>query len=204
MTQTELFNDLRYHTDYKKVGRDLDYFVEVLHDDKKIRVKFQESHSVTDWILNFVFPIIPVLIHGKLYNIAIGWWLSWYSGREIVLHEIYTAIAENPDYEIEICGYSFGGAISQICGIELYERLKIKSTLITFGSPRPLFGLCALWAKRCFKSVTQYAYWNDIVTWCPPIFLYFTVKNKRIGKFNLKELFHPTESHQAYEREELY
>lgn len=104
-----------------------------------------------------------------------------------------------------ICGYSFGGAIAQICGIGVYENFGVKSNLITFGSPKPLFGLISkLKAKRCFNSVIQYAHRSDIVTYAPPLIGYYNVKTKRIGKFSFKGLFNPLTYHQIYDDENLY
>lgn len=203
MKQTELFNKLRT-TQYKTVGKDLQYLIEIDESEKKIRVMFQESHSTIDWILNFLFPIIPIMVHGTMYNFAIGWYSSWYSGRDFVIAELFDMMKLHLDFSVEICGYSFGGAIAQLCGIQLYEETGLKADLITFGSPKPLFGLCKLWSMRCFNKVTQYANKSDIVTYCPPLPFYFHVKNKRIGKFSIKDLFNPEKSHQAYDQESLY
>jgi hypothetical protein len=149
--------------------------------------------------------LFPTVIGGCPYWFSIGWWTSWESARKLILHCILSEIEKHKDYKIEICGFSFGGAIAQLCGIEIFEATGIKSDLITFGSPKPLFNFFSkLKAKRCFNTVTQYAHWSDVVTWCPPLIGYHTVKNTRLGKFSLKGLFDVYKYHQIYSDESIY
>lgn len=204
MRPNELFNYLR-NVEYRTLGADLQYMIEENDNEKVIRVMFQESSSKLDWFWNFLIPIVPAIINKKPYWFSKGWISSWKSGRHIVMEYLRVFIRANPNYRVEVCGYSFGGAIAQICGIEIYEKFGIKSDLITFGSPSPLFGIITkLMAKRCFNSVQQYAHKSDIVTYCPPFPFYFSVKNKRLGKFSFKELFNPLKWHQIYSDETIY
>lgn len=205
MKPNELFNYIR-NVEYHTLGADLQYKIDVDDNEKVIRVMFQESSSKLDWFLNFLIPIVPAIINKKPYWFSRGWRLSWNSGRYIIMEHLRLFIRSYcPEYRVEVCGYSFGGAIAQICGIEIYEKFGIKSDLITFGSPSPLFGIITkLMAKRCFNSVQQYAHRNDIVTYCPPIPFYFSVKSKRLGKFSFKGLFNPITYHQIYNDEKLY
>lgn len=204
MKPNELFKHLR-NVDYINVGKKLDYFLETDDKNKIIRVMFQESKQKLDWFFNFLFMLFPTVIGGCPYWFSIGWWTSWESARKLILHCILSEIEKHKNYKIEICGFSFGGAIAQLCGIEVFEATGMKSDLITFGSPKPLFNFFTkLKAKRCFNSVTQYAHWSDIVTWCPPLFGYHTVKNTRLGKFSLKGLFDVYKYHQIYSDETIY
>lgn len=204
MKPWEVFNKLRA-VSYLKIGTDFDWCIEVDDKMQTIRVMFQESSSVIDWILNFVFMIIPVVIGGCPYWFTLGWWISWCSGKELVLNAVMTEINKHPKYTVYCNGYSFGGAIAQICGVEIYERCGIKTHLETFGAPKPIFGfLSKLLVKRCFASVNQWAHWCDIVTWCVPLPGYHQVKNNRIGKFNFFNLFKPVVYHQCYYNPDLY
>lgn len=204
MKPNELFNYLR-KVEYHTLGADLQYKIEVDDNEKVIRVMFQESSSKLDWFLNFLIPIVPAIINKKPYWFSRGWRLSWNSGRYIIMEYLRLFITHNPGYRIEVCGYSFGGAIAQICGIEVYENFGIKSDLITFGSPSPLFGIITkLMAKRCFNSVQQYAHRSDLITYAPPLIGYCSVKNKRLGKFSFKNLFNPIVYHQIYNDETIY
>lgn len=97
------------------------------------------------------------------------------------------------------------GAESIVAGIELYKRTKIKADVITFGSPMPLFFFYSKFLARLFLgNVTQYAHWSDFVTYCPPLLGYHNVKVKRLGKFNIKDLFNPGTFHMIYDEPELY
>lgn len=204
MKPNELFKHLR-DINYNSVGKKLDWSIEIYKTENKIRVMFQESRQKLDWFFNFLFMLFPVVIGWCPYWFSVGWWASWKSGRNLIIRSITDVIIEHPKYKVEICGFSFGGAIAQICGIEIYEATGIKSDLITFGSPKPLFNFFTkLKAKRCFNSITQYAHWSDIVTWCPPLIGYHTVKNIRLGKFNFKDLLNPKKYHQIYNQEEIY
>lgn len=204
MRPYNLFNHLR-SVDYHTTGKNLDWRIEVDNVENKIRVMFQESNQNSDWFFNFCFPFSLTIIGGMPYIFSSGWWICWCSSKELILHTIMKCWVKYPDYEIEICGYSFGGAIAQICGVEVYERLGIKPSLITFGSPKPFFLLWSKFmARRCFKSITQYAHRSDIVTWCVPLPSYFTVKNTRLGKFNIKDLFNPLVYHQIYGEKSIY
>lgn len=204
MKPNELFKHLR-DVKYNSVGKKLDWCIEIDKTENKIRVMFQESRQKLDWFFNFLFMLFPVVIGGCPYWFSIGWWISWESCRKLILQAIISKWLEFPDYVIEICGFSFGGAVAQLCGIEVFEATGIKSDLITFGSPKPLFNFFTkLKAKRSFNSVTQYAHWSDIVTWCPPLFGYHTVKNIRLGKFSLKGLFDVYKYHRIYSDETIY
>ena len=137
MKPNKLFKHLR-NVNYINIGKKLDYFLEIDDEEKIIRVMFQESKQKLDWFFNFLFMLFPTVIGGCPYWFSIGWWTSWESARKLILHCILSEIEKHKDYKIEICGYSFGGAIAQICGIEIFEATGIKSDIITFGSPKPL------------------------------------------------------------------
>lgn len=204
MKPWDLFNKLR-HVPYIKVGKDLDFFIFSDDSEKIIHVMFQESSSTLDWIINFLFPIVPAIIGGSPYWVALGWWLSWSSARELVMQSIGCEILNHPDYEVRCEGFSYGGAVAQICGIEVFERFGVKPTLETFGAPKPLFTLWSkLMARRCYKSIRQWANWSDIVTWCIPLPGYYHVGSDRVGKFSLKGLFDPWTEHQRYKDPALY
>lgn len=204
MKPNELFNHIR-NINYINVGKKLSWYIETDDKEKVIRVMFQESKQKLDWFFNFLFMIFPVIIGSCPYWFSVGWWTAWESGRNLILYSIIDKIVERPKYKVQVCGFSLGGAIAQICGIEIFETIGIKSDLITFGSPKPLFNFFTkLKARRCFNSITQYAHWSDIVTWCIPLIGYHNVKNIRLGKFNFKDLFNPKKYHQIYNQEEIY
>lgn len=204
MKPWELFNKLR-SVPYFKIGKDLDFYIYCNDEEKTIHVMFQESASKLDWIINFLFPIIPAIVGGCPYWFTLGWWMSWCSGKDLVMQAVGYEILKHPSYEVRCEGFSYGGAVAQICGVEIYERFGIKPVLETFGAPKPLVSLWSKFmARRCFKKIKQWANWSDIVTWCVPLFGYYHVGSNRIGKFSLKGLFNPEVEHQRYKEPELY
>ena len=197
----ELFNHI-WKTDYNKSGFDLDWKVEVDGTEKKVRLLFCPSNSTKDWVVN-IAGFIPVLRFPLFY--CLGWKTVFDGCKELIMEELIREINLHKDYSVEICGHSYGGAESIVAGIELYKRTKIKADVITFGSPMPLFFFYSKFLARFFLgNVTQYAHWSDFVTYCPPLLGYHNVKVKRLGKFNIKDLFNPGTFHMIYDEPELY
>ena len=201
MKPWELFNHI-WKVDYKKSGFDLDWLVEVDDDEKKVRVLFCPSNSNKDWFIN-IAGFLPVV---KFPFLMCWGWKSVFDGcKGLILEELLREINLHPDYTVEICGHSYGGAVSIICGIELCKVSGIKADVITFGAPMPLFLLWSKFLSRAYLgNVVQYAHWSDCVTYWPPILGFHQVKAKRIGKFSFKGLFHSEVYHMSYGEKKLY
>lgn len=123
----------------------------------------------------------------------------------MILEEVVREYNTHKGYTVEICGHSYGGAMSVIAGIELYKQTRIKADVITFGSPMPLFLFTSkLIARYSLSTVTQYAHRSDIVTYVPPFIGYHNVKIVRLGKFSIKNIFNPSVYHMIYDDESLY
>ncbi len=201
MKPWELF-DLIWKIDYNESGFDIDWRVMVFEDEKKIRLFFQPSSSIKDWIVN-IAGFLPIFKFPLFYTM--GWKLAFNSVKSLILEELIRTINMNKGFTVEICGHSYGGAMSIDAGIELYKKTRIKADIITFGAPKPLFLFYSkLLAKLFLGKVTQYAHWSDCVTYCPPLIGYHNVKVKRLGKFKIKDLFHPEIYHTIYDEESLY
>ena len=77
MKPNELFNYLKSikHDEYITAGDDVQYLVRTFHDEKRIRLIFEESCGKTDWKNNFNFPIKPyknqenVLCSGRFFGL---------------------------------------------------------------------------------------------------------------------------------------
>lgn len=201
MKPHELYKHI-WEVEYNKNGFDLDWKIETDHNEKKVRILFQPSMSVKDWIVNiggalpvFEFPIF----------LCMGWNGVFDYCKKTIFTELMEHYNANPGYTIEICGHSYGGSMSVVAGIEIYKKFKIKSDVITFGAPAPLFLFTSkLVAKKYLGKVEQYAHWSDFVGYCPPFIGYHNVTVKKIGKFNLKQLFNPLVTHMIYDQESLY
>ena len=184
---------------------DYNWCVKVINDEKTIYVFTQYSTSIKDWIVNFLFFLIPQIRRWYLYFTCMGWQGAFNSCKEIVMNEVLTAMNTFPDYKIVCCGHSYGGAASVLVGIEIFFASGRKPDLITFGAPKPLFFFITRCITRLFfNKVTQYAHKSDIVSYLPPFIGYWNIKVIRIGKFSLKGLFQPYIYHQCYGDETLY
>ena len=116
MKPSELFKLIR-DSEYITIGDAVDFVIKVFDDEKTIRLLFEESTSLRDWKNNFNFPIKP------------------YKNQENdeIMENLINSYKVYPDYRIEICGWSYGGAISLLAAEDFYYRTKIKPDVITFG-----------------------------------------------------------------------
>ena len=207
MKPNELFNYLKSikHDEYITSGDDVQYLVRTFHDEKRIRLMFEESCGKTDWKNNFNFPIKPYKYQENVLWYARGWAKAYKSCNDEIMKMLLQAHNENPDYEIEICGWSYGGAMSLIAVEDFYYRYKIKSIVTTFGAPKPLFGCkTRKTVLNCCKEVKQYAHRNDCVPLMPPLPGYCMGNKIKVGKKKLFGLFHPDIYHCIYGDESLY
>lgn len=184
---------------------DYDWCVRVINEEKTIYVFTKFSTTIKDWIINFLFFIIPQVRRWYLYFTCLGWQSAFNSCKEIMMNQVLMAMNTFPDYKVVCCGHSYGGAGSVLVGIEIFFASGKKPDLITFGAPKPLvFIMSKLIGRLFFRNVKQYAHRSDLVTYLPPLPGYWNLKVQRIGKFSLKGLFHPEIYHVSYGDETLY
>lgn len=70
--------------------------------------------------------------------VAKGWADAYKSANDLIMEKLISVL--KPDYNVEICGWSYGGAVALLAAEDFYFRTKIKPDVITFGAPKPLFG----------------------------------------------------------------
>jgi hypothetical protein len=205
MKPYEIYN-LIWKTKYRKNGFDLDWEVLRFDDEKKIRLLFQPSMSVKDWLVNLLgfFPV-PKIVRFRIMFFCFGWKSVYDACSTLILEEVIREYNEHPDYEIEICGHSYGGAMSIIAGIDLFKKTAVKANIVTFGAPRTLFFVISkLFSRKCFNKVEQYVFRSDLVPYCPPFLFYHHCKVVKLGKFKIKDFFNPLYSHFAYGDKTIY
>lgn len=188
MKYEKLFN-LIEDTEYETVGIDVQYQIKKI--DGILYLLFQESTSKKDWEINFDFP---VKVYKKQENTILahrGFVKAWKSCNDIIMDNFIKAITDEYKMinKIVIAGWSYGGAMAQLAAEDLHFRTHIKPVLITYGSPKILFGRKP---KKYFtscidKESKQFANRSDLVTKVPPF--YSTFNRIKLGKFNLIELF---------------
>lgn len=149
---------------YDHVENDGSYCVE--REGNKLFIYFEWSNGVTDWRNNFNFPAKPYRKMDNLWFCHRGFLKVWKSIEPYLVDYIKDISIE----EIEIIGYSHGGAIAQLC----YEYVKfnrpdVEVTGYGFGSPRVLWGFVKKSVKRRFEDFVVVRNGNDIVTHLPPV-----------------------------------
>ena len=204
MKPDELFEEIK-RTQYIKTGDSVDYAVKVYDDEKRIRLLFQESDGNADWRNNLDFPIKPYKNQENTLWFAKGWALAYKSANEEIMYKVINAINYHPDYDVEVCGWSYGGAIALLAVEDLHYRTGIKSIVTTFGGPKPLFGKKTKdYVLSCCKEVNQYCHKNDIVPTLPPFIGYEMAKKVSVGKWKPFGKLNPWKWHTIYGDETLY
>ncbi len=191
-----------WSAEYNESGFDIDWKVEVDSEEKKVRLLFKPSDSDKDWLVN-ILGFLPVFKRPLFYTM--GWKIAFDSVKLLIFEELLREINLHKGYGVEICGHSYGGAMSIDAGIELYRKAGIKADVITFGAPKPLFLLWSrFYARHCLNTVTQYRHKSDCITYLPPFIGYHNIKSDWLEKFSLKNLFKPWIYHAIYNDREIY
>lgn len=207
MKPWKLFKEL-CDSEYINSGADVDWAVKVYDDEKTVRLLFQGSDEVLDWFNNFNFPIKPYKKQKNTMWVASGWANAYKSCNDKIMDAFISKVNEYKDknYKIEICGYSYGGAMAGIAAEDFNFRTNQKAAVITFGSPKAFFGKKTLaYVKGCVESATQYAHNNDLVTKCIPLYGYRMIHKNPVGeKFNFFKMFNVNKYHAIYGDKSLY
>lgn len=195
------------HSAFDEEGDHVNFMVKVDHDEKIVRLIFEESDGKKDWINNLRFPIKPYKKQENTLWVAYGWGNAYKSCNDQIQDRFIKALSENPEYSPVICGWSYGGAMAVLAAEDFYFRSKIKPTVITFGAPKPIFGKKSKnHIKSCCKEIIQYANVNDCVCILPPFIGYKHINKVKVGarRFNLIEWFKPKIYHTIYDDEKIY
>lgn len=205
MKPNELY-DLVWNIKYRKSGFDLDWQIKVYKNEKVIRLFFQPTMSKKDWFVN-IAGFLPTLriMKGLPVFLTIGWLKVFESCEDLILDDVIWLMNSNPDYKVEICGHSYGGAVSVIAAMKLYQKTGIKPDVVTFGAPQPLFLLTTkLFSKLFVGNIKQYRHKSDIVPYMPPFLGYHNIRTDWLGNFSFTGLFHPYAYHLSYTDPKLY
>lgn len=204
MKPNELFNLIK-ETDFVTVGDKVDFAVRTFPKEKRIRLIFEESNGKRDWINNFNFPIKPYKNQKNVLWYARGWAKAYKTANDKIMEKLIDTYMKNPDYDIEICGWSYGGAMALIATEDFYFRTKVKCIVTTFGAPKPLFGKkTKQTVLNCCKEINQYSNVNDLVTFLPPFLGYVHAKKTKVDKKKIFGIFKPNTYHCIYDTESFY
>lgn len=205
MTPDEYFNLIK-ETDYITSGDEVDWAILTDKLGCVIRLLFEESTTRRDWINNFDFPIKLYKNQQHKFLVARGWGNAYKSCNDVIMQTMKETIEMYPEFKIEVLGWSYGGAMAQLAVEDINFRFGRKCNLITFGSPKPLFGhRTKKYFKSCCNEVNQYTNVCDVVCMCPPLIGYKRIRTTRVGHMDsIFQLFHPEIYHQSYDDPTLY
>ena len=137
----------------------------IRREGSKLFVYFEKSNGATDWRNNLDFPAKPYREMADKWYCHRGFLKVW----KAIEPDIKDKLLDPQILEIEIVGYSHGGAIAQLC----YEWVKFNRPEIIvsgygFGAPRVLWGFPSKAVRERFKGFLVVRNGRDIVTHMPP------------------------------------
>jgi len=205
MKPNELF-DLIKDTEYITSGDSVDWSVQIFDDEKRIRLIFQESNGKRDWQNNFCFPVKPYKQQENTLWLHKGWADAWKSCNDEVCEKAIRYMDAYPEYDMEVCGWSYGGAMAVIALEDLgFRTNRCDFILTTFGAPKALFGKKTReYVMSYAKEINQYTDVNDIVTLLPPFPFYKHCHKVPVDKKVAFGLLKPTVYHCGYGDKNLY
>ena len=134
-----------------------------------LRIFFEKSNGKVDWIHNFKFLAVPTKPYKDMRK---GIWFChrgflkvWKTVEKYIKGDIM-----DPEInEIEIVGYSHGGAIAQLCYEYVqYNRPDVQVLGWGFGAPRVYWGKISKDVKKRFEGFFIIRNGKDAVTHLPP------------------------------------
>lgn len=136
----------------------------------KVYIYFEWSNGATDWKNNFDFPAKPYRKMGDVWFCHRGFLKVWKTIEPCIAGYILAPSTN----EIEIVGYSHGGAIAQLCYEYVrFHRPDVVVTGIGYGAPRVVWGPVKKEVKDRFAGFLVVKNGRDIVTTLPPKWLGF-------------------------------
>ena len=152
------------------------------------------------------FPIKPYKNQTSCILVARGWGNAYKSCNNEVIKNLCEAVKNNPDYDVHICGWSYGGALCLLAAEDFYYRTHRKASIFTYGAPKPLWGKKTWrYVKSCIHVIKQWSHVNDCIPLMPPFPGYKRITTDKVGKgFCIFKLFQPQIYHYIYAEQSLY
>lgn len=190
---------------YKTVGDFVDYFVFFNEEDKKIYCLFAPSDQKRDWVNNFNFPVKLYKNQMNEFYVASGWGNAYKSCNDLIMQDVIDLCHEKEFKQVVFAGWSYGGALAQLAAEDFNFRTLLFPDVVTFGSPKPIFGKKSLnhfrySVYRCVNIEDV----NDCVPLLPPLPGYEVINSVKVDKKVLFGIFFPVKYHCCYGNEALY
>ena len=166
----ELFEKFNVCQKAKYIHTDNDGSFAIQKSGNKLTLLFEWSNGKTDWLNNFDFPAKPYRHMENLWFCHRGFLRVWKAIEPHLKDYIFDMTVN----EIDIIGYSHGGAIAQLCFEYVkFNRPDIEVTGCGFGAPRVLWGFAKKSVKERFKGFYVVRNGNDLITHLPPVLFGF-------------------------------
>lgn len=134
---SELFKEC-LNKQYAIANNGVSYAIE--YDKTTLKIWFQWSVEISDWLYNFDFPAQAYRDTPKRWYIHRGFKKAWKSIED----DIKFALTSELITDVQIVGYSHGAALAMLCHEFCgYHRPDLKITGYCFGCPQVLWGLYA-------------------------------------------------------------
>lgn len=193
--------EFRNEPDYEKDST-LDADWQVWVEDSILKVRFEGTKSVKDFLVDFCFFTSKVeAFDGADWKVHKGFKDAYYSVRDKVLDKVYN-LMEGHDYDILVEGHSLGGAMAIIAAEDIGWHFKKKVTLVTWGAPRPIVNNEGLEIIKDYLTDDSYnfEYSSDTV----PLLPWFYKKNPAVvhldSKWSLLKAFKLLKWHCNYDK----
>lgn len=197
MNDAERFIYIKQKSNYKEVGVDFDFDIEVDDTLKEISFYFKASDSSIDWQVNFDFMPFKISLGNRNYLVHRGFGLAYLSARKIIFKIFNKLRADKENYKICIYGWSYGSAVSGLLLADLTELNIPVYRMITYGSVKMWYSKTPELEKAA-DEIKEYTTPNDLVTWVVP-FCHRINKEKVGEKFCLSKIIKTAWYHTHYE-----
>lgn len=137
--------------------------------DNRLLIFFEKSNGKIDWIHNLKFLAVPTKPYKDMDK---GGWFCHRGFLKVwkIIEKHLKDDIMNPEVtEIEIVGYSHGGAVAQLCYEYVrYNRPDVQVLGWGFGAPRVYWGKINKEVKKRFEGFFIIRNGKDAVTHLPP------------------------------------
>lgn len=132
---------------------------------RTLKLFFEKSNGRIDWLNNIDFPAKPYRDMADLWFCHRGFLEVWKSIEPYVAGYIVDPLIR----EVEIVGYSHGGAIAALCHEYVkFNRPEVEVSGLGFGAPRVVWGFPNERVLSRFEGFTVVRNGNDFITHLPP------------------------------------
>lgn len=144
-------------------GTDTQGFIAI--NDKELFIVFRGTTNLKDWKSN-----LDTRLTQDMSRLNLRYHRGFSEAYNSISEQVNAIVNINLDKDVYITGHSLGGALANICAVELSLHKDVcLEGLYTFGSPRVYDSLSAAYLNSILKEIHfRFVNNNDIVPHVPP------------------------------------